>query len=74
MPIEKVKLEFSEKDLKDLITEKYELKPESVVLRISHYEGDSRDPSYTTVTVEGQKKEHNSSIPYQTLTGAFKPH
>ena len=57
MVVEKIKLEFSEKDLKELIAEKYNLKIESVSISISKFDGDAREPSYTRVYVEGQKKD-----------------
>jgi hypothetical protein len=60
MVVEKVKLEFSEKDLKELIAEKYHLKLESVSISISNYDGDAREPLYTRLLytrlyVEGQR-------------------
>lgn len=54
---EKVKLEFNQKDLKELIAEKYNLKPESVYLVVSHWKGDAREPEYTSIVVEGIKKD-----------------
>ena len=55
MPKEKVKLEFSEKDLKELIAEKYNLKLDGMYLSVSHYAGDARESSTTTVYVESEK-------------------
>lgn len=55
MPKEKIKIEFNEKDLKELIVEKYKLKIETATIRVSHYNGDSREPSYTSVIVEGER-------------------
>jgi hypothetical protein len=55
MPKEKIKIEFNEKDLKELIVEKYKLKIETTTIHVSHYNGDSREPSYTSVIVEGER-------------------
>lgn len=55
MPKEKIKIEFNEKDLKELIVEKYKLKIETATIHVSHYNGDSREPSYTSVIVEGER-------------------
>ncbi|MBF9252475.1 hypothetical protein I2I11_04145 [Pontibacter sp. 172403-2] len=57
MPKEKIKIEFSEEDLKELIAEKYSLELNTVYLSISHYKGDAREPAYTTVFAEGEKKQ-----------------
>lgn len=55
MPIEKTKLEFSEKDLKELIAKEYNLKLEGMYLNVSHYEGNARESSSTTIHVESVK-------------------
>lgn len=56
MPKEKIKIEFNEKDLKELIAEKYNLDLSTTTIRINHYEGDRPfDASYTTVIVEGER-------------------
>lgn len=49
------KIEFTEKDLLALIAEKYNLKLDGAKISIYKYDGDSREPSYTTITVEGEK-------------------
>jgi hypothetical protein len=51
----KTKIEMNEKDLKDLISEKFNLKKESVTISISKYDGDAREQSYTSIIVEGEK-------------------
>jgi hypothetical protein len=55
MPKEKLKIEFSETDIKELIAEKYNLNKHSTTIRIYQYNGDMREPSYTTITVEGER-------------------
>lgn len=55
MPIEKTKLEFSEQDLKELIAKEYDLKLEGMSLSVSHYQGDAREGSSTTIYVESVK-------------------
>lgn len=49
------KIELNEKDLLALIAEKYNLKLQGARISVYHYDGDQRDPSYTTITVEGEK-------------------
>lgn len=48
------KLEFTKEDIKELIAEKYGLDKESATIRVSHYEGDMREASSTTIIVEGK--------------------
>jgi len=55
MPKEKIRIEFNEKDLKELIAEKYNLKIETSTIYVSHYKGDQREPSYTSVVIEGER-------------------
>ncbi|MFA7448764.1 MAG: hypothetical protein WCY77_10030 [Weeksellaceae bacterium] len=49
------KIELSEKDLLALIAEKYNLKLQGARISVYKYDGDQREPSYTTITVEGEK-------------------
>lgn len=55
MPKELIKIEFNEEDIKELIAEKYKLKLESAIIRINHYKGNMREPSYTSIVVEGER-------------------
>lgn len=59
MPKVKVKIEFNERDLKELIADKYELDLSTTTISIYKYEAgsDPRETSYTTVIVEGEKIE-----------------
>lgn len=50
------KIELNEHDLLVLIAEKYKIKLEGARLSVYKYDGDARDPSYTTITVEGAKR------------------
>lgn len=49
------KIELNEKDLLELIAEKYNIKLKGARISVYKYDGDQRDPSYTTITVEGEK-------------------
>ena len=51
------KLELTEKDLLEIISEKYNLDMIGAKISIYSYKGDSRDPSYSTITVEGVLKD-----------------
>ena len=55
MPKEKLKIVFSETDIKELVAEKYNLNPDTTTIHIYHYDGDYRDGPYTTITVEGER-------------------
>jgi hypothetical protein len=55
MPKEKIRIEFNEKDLKELIAEKYNLKIETSTIYVNHNKGDQREPSYTSVVIEGER-------------------
>jgi len=57
MPKEIIKLEFNEKDLMELIAEKYNLKLQTMKISITHFKGDAREPSYTSIIIESEKKE-----------------
>jgi hypothetical protein len=50
----KTKIELSEKDLLDLITEKYNIKRENAQINVSEYDGDLREPSWVAIIVEGE--------------------
>lgn len=59
---ESVVIELSEKDIKQLVAERFNLDVNSATVTVSHYRGDIREPAYTTITVKGQK-----AIPAPTL-------
>lgn len=69
--VEKVKLVFNEKDLKQLISEKYNLKFESVSMSVSHFKGDAREPEYTSIVVEGVKDSEPQNKKYLDV-GTFR--
>jgi hypothetical protein len=50
----KTKIELSEKDLLDLITEKYNIKRENAQINVSEYDGSAREPSWVAIIVEGE--------------------
>ena len=58
MPKEKIRIEFNEKDLKELIAEKYNLNIETSTIYVNHYKGDQREPSYTSVVIEGERNTY----------------
>ena len=49
------KIELNENDLLLLIAEKYNIKLEGARISVYKYDGGAREPSYTTITVEGEK-------------------
>lgn len=49
------KIELNEKDLLALIAEKYNINLQGARISVYKYDGDAREPSYTTITVEGEK-------------------
>lgn len=56
MPIIKTKIELNEKDLIELIAEKYNLDIAKTSINVYKYDGEGREPGYTTVIVEGVAK------------------
>ena len=52
---EKVKIELNEKDLLELVAERFNLNADTAKITIHHYKGDAREPEYTNVVVEGVK-------------------
>lgn len=51
------KIEMSEKDIKNLVAEKFNLDPDRCKITFSHYPGDARDSGYTNAVVEGPKHQ-----------------
>ena len=74
MAKESVKIELNEKDIKELVAQKWGLDLKSCSVCVSHWKGDAREPEYTSIVVTGQKSENREPTPYETLTGDFKPH
>ncbi len=58
MPKFNTEIEFSEKELKEVLAEKYGLDPNKSILTIYKYDAgnDPREHSYTTITIKGEKK------------------
>lgn len=56
MPIIKTKIELNEKDLIELIAEKYNLDIAKTSINVYKYEGKGREPGCTTVIAEGVAK------------------
>lgn len=46
---------LTERDVKELVAEKYGLDGATTTISISHSKGDAREPSYTSITVTGKK-------------------
>jgi hypothetical protein len=55
MAKESVKIELDQKDIKQLVAEKYNLDVNSASISVSHWNGDAREPEYTLIVVTGQK-------------------
>lgn len=55
MPTEKIRIEFNQTDIKELIAERYGLQLETVKIYINHYKGEAWEPEYTSIIVEGQR-------------------
>jgi hypothetical protein len=52
-----IRIELTEKDIKEMVAEKYNLDVEKTTISISHFEGDMREPSYTSIVVTGAPEE-----------------
>lgn len=57
-PKEIIKIVFTEKDLKELIAKEYNIDVDTCSLIINKYDGDAREPSYTSIIFEGTKKQN----------------
>jgi len=54
---ETTKITLTEKDIKILVAEKFNLDIDNTTVSVSHYQGDQREPSYTNIIVEGVKNK-----------------
>ncbi len=55
MAKESVKIELDQKDIKQLVAEKYNLDVNTSSISISHWKGDAREPEHTSIVVTGKK-------------------
>jgi hypothetical protein len=51
------KIVLNEKDIKELVAEKYGLDVDTATIYIDHYKGDFRESGYTNITIEGVEKK-----------------
>jgi hypothetical protein len=56
MAEELVKIKLNQQDIKDLVIDKYNLESIGVSISVSHWNGDGREPEYTSIVVTGKKK------------------
>jgi hypothetical protein len=49
------KIELDEKDLVEILSEKYNIKIQGAKVSVYKFEGNQREASYTRVTIEGEK-------------------
>lgn len=49
------KITLTQKDILGLVAEKYNLKLDGARISVSHYNGDAREPAYTSIVVTGQR-------------------
>ena len=50
-----IKIELSDKELKEIIAKEFNLKLDKMILRVTHYEGNQREPEYTSIVVESER-------------------
>ncbi len=55
MAKESIKIELDEDDVKKLVAEKYNLDVNSTSISITHFNGDAREASYTSIIVTGKR-------------------
>ena len=58
MAKEYIKIELTESDIKQMVAEKYNLDINRTSISVSHYNGDAREPEYTSIIVTGQKNDN----------------
>lgn len=51
------KIEMNEKELLSLLASHFKLKQNGAKINIYKYDGDAREPSYVSVTIEGEESE-----------------
>jgi methylaspartate ammonia-lyase len=59
MPTKKIILEFTEKDLIELIASRYNLDTKKTSISVYTYKGDAREASYSKITVTGEEIPYN---------------
>lgn len=57
MAKESVKIELDQRDIKQLVAEKYNLDVSSARISVSHWNGDAREPEHTAIVVTGLKND-----------------
>jgi hypothetical protein len=57
MAKESIIIELDENDIKKMVAEKYNLDINRTSIRVSHFNGDAREPEYTSIIVTGQKND-----------------
>ncbi|MCG8786398.1 hypothetical protein G1K52_11575 [Tenacibaculum finnmarkense] len=55
MPKESVVIELTQRDIKKMVAEKYNLDINRTTINVSHWEGNQREPEHTSIIVKGQK-------------------
>ncbi len=57
MAKESVQIELDQNDIKKMVAEKYNLDIKRTSISISHYNGDAKEPEYTSIKVTGQRND-----------------
>lgn len=52
---EYIKIELTEQDVKEMVAEKYKLDINRTTISVYHYNGDAREPAYTSIVITGQR-------------------
>lgn len=51
MPKEKIVIELTEKELKQVLCQRFDLQESTATLSVTKYEGNQREPSFVSVTI-----------------------
>ncbi len=60
MAKEIIKIEISENELKEILAKEFNLKLNNLKLKVHHYEGNQREPEYTKIIIESERKTNNN--------------
>jgi len=49
-----IKIELNDEDLKEILAKEFNLKLDTMIMRVIHYQGDQHNPEQTTIIIESE--------------------
>lgn len=67
MPKEKIVIEFTEKELKQVLCQRFDLQESTATLNVTKYEGNQREPAYVSfkITADRTKQSELNKMYYE---------